>query len=234
MVARNWLRTTLQFCACGQSADIRGRSLVSVAFAICQSNLRNSCSSLAECKILRHDERSHVCRRKLSRCDFDPFSFNLFCSCWARQQCHFSHFFILSEQVFTFMVAFGIAWFNNSTLFEWSWTRDQRIRSLFRIAKLYKTWSTVTACCSAIYFNLFIGIPPFVEFSLSVTVWREYLYPKFKPKQVTKHCQILILMELCWLFVKEHCFVRRKQMQLLHMSLSIARNRTTLQSPCEK
>jgi len=172
------------------------RSLVSVAFAICQSNLRNSCSSLAECKILRHQERSHVCRRKLSRCDFDPFFFNFF--------------YILSEQVFTLMTAFGIAWLNNSTLFEWSWTRDQRIRSLFRIAKLYKTWSTVTACCSATYFNLFNGIPPFVEFSLGVTVWREYLYPKFKPKQVAKHCQIFILMESCWLFVKEHCFVRRK------------------------
>ena len=225
MVGRKWLRTTLQFCACGQSADIWGRSLVSVAFAICQSNLRNSCSSLIECKILRHHERSHVCRRKLSRCDFDPFFFNFFCSCWARQQCHSSRFFyILSEQVFIFMVAFGIAWFNNSTLFEWSWTRDQRIRSLFRIAKLYKTWSTVTACCSATYFNLFNGIPLFVEFSLSVTVGG-----KFKPKQMAKHGQIFILMELCLLFVKEHCFVRRKQMQLLHMSLSIAR---TLQRSC--
>ena len=27
-------------------------------------------------------------------------------------------FYILSEQVFIFMVAFGIAWFNNSTLYE--------------------------------------------------------------------------------------------------------------------
>ena len=72
---------------CGEIADIWGRSLVSVAFAICQSNLCNACSSLAECEILRY-QRSHVCRRKLS-CDLDPFLFNFFCCCWARQQCHF-------------------------------------------------------------------------------------------------------------------------------------------------
>ena len=58
----------------------------------------------------------------------------------------FDRSFILSEQVFNFMAAFGIAWFNNSTLFIWSWTRDQRIRNLFRVAKLYKTWSAETAC----------------------------------------------------------------------------------------
>ncbi|XP_068753315.1 uncharacterized protein [Montipora capricornis] len=36
--------------------------MVSVAIAICQSNLCNACSPLAECKILRHHERSHGSR----------------------------------------------------------------------------------------------------------------------------------------------------------------------------
>ena len=34
-------------------------------FSVCQSNLCNACSPLARDKILRHHERSHVCRRKL-------------------------------------------------------------------------------------------------------------------------------------------------------------------------
>ena len=81
--------------------------------------------------------------RKLSRCDFDPFLLSFFCCCWARQQCHFSRSFILSDSGFIFRAALGI---NRSTLFVWSSKRDQRIRSLFRIAKLYKTWFAETAC----------------------------------------------------------------------------------------
>ena len=57
-------------------------------------------------------------------------------------------------------------------------------------------------------------MPFFLGLSLAVTASREYFYPKFKRKQVAKPCKIFIWMDLFWLFLKEHCFVRRKQMQL--------------------
>ena len=81
-----------------------------MAFAICQSNLCNACSSLPSVKyyvikraVTYAEESCHAATSTSSFSTFVGLASD-------------SRFFILSELVFTFMAAFGIAWFNNSTL----------------------------------------------------------------------------------------------------------------------
>lgn len=44
-----------------------------------------------------------------------PLLDQLFLQLLGRRQCHLSRFFMLSEQVLTFMAAFGIGWFKSFT-----------------------------------------------------------------------------------------------------------------------
>ena len=105
----------------------RGESLISVALAICRSNLSNSCPPLEGCKMSSLEEIKRGGLRQES-----PSFEGILQIAWSPLLCRF-----YSEK----QARPENSWqFNNSTFFVWLWTLDQRIRSL------YKTISAETAC----------------------------------------------------------------------------------------
>ena len=100
-------------------------------FSGCQLNLCNACSPLAGVKILRHHERSYVCRWKLSRSDLDPFLFNFFrCSWIASNPILIVFSFFPSMCLHLWPRLDGLLWQFDFVC--WIITRNQRITGLLR------------------------------------------------------------------------------------------------------